>query len=407
MDANGLQDRIKLVAQPPGANMLQLAKCQWDAIESTPHAQVSQGSCCVLECSDTAAQNRPAATAKSRALELADCRDVLSISLPKQAFGAPKSVHWDFVICNPPFFAGGDRPHGPSASFGGTSSEMATDGGEEAFVKRMIKESAEYAQHVGWFTCMLGKKTSMMELQSWLQNTRGIAHCETAAFFQGHTTRWGIAWTFSQSILSKSVFNSEQANRDADLATVQVALPATPGAEEILNANECRFAVDNTSDTEEVWGRLAAACSVQQVASGDCERFAGHLADVPFGSSVYSEWLQFDGAICCMRIAHEKYWTTSSVSSQGGSKRARTETTSSAKSLPLSTEALVAVCTVHKDESAGLLRVSIFNLLEHNTGGVSFAQWAVSVKQNVQRSNRFWRRRAKLGEGGNSKAPRH
>lgn len=81
---------------------------------------------------------------------------------------------FDFTMCNPPFFGSAaaagaaarlkweklGRPTGssPTLNFGGLANELWTAGGEPAFLRQMIRESADYAGQVGWFTTLVSKK---------------------------------------------------------------------------------------------------------------------------------------------------------------------------------------------------------------------------------------------------------
>ena len=63
--------------------------------------------------------------------------------------------HFDFSMCNPPFFDIDEAHEGnPHTALGGTPLEMCTDGGEEAFVLRMAKESSNLKDR--WVVFMLG-----------------------------------------------------------------------------------------------------------------------------------------------------------------------------------------------------------------------------------------------------------
>lgn len=80
--------------------------------------------------------------------------------------------HFTFTMCNPPFFASAaeaeasaktkwtklGRSGGTSQTFGGRNKELWTEGGEEAFVARMIRESKEYRKQVGWFTTLVSQE---------------------------------------------------------------------------------------------------------------------------------------------------------------------------------------------------------------------------------------------------------
>lgn len=59
------------------------------------------------------------------------------------------------------------------------------------------------------FTSMLGKKKSLNELKNYLleKNIHNISETE---FCQGHTMRWGIAWSFSETQLP--IFNYLKVN---------------------------------------------------------------------------------------------------------------------------------------------------------------------------------------------------
>jgi methyltransferase len=49
---------------------------------------------------------------------------------------------------------------------------------------------------------MLGKKKSLVVLKDYLLNVKKISNISEAQFCQGHTMRWGLAWSFSQHKLN-------------------------------------------------------------------------------------------------------------------------------------------------------------------------------------------------------------
>lgn len=43
---------------------------------------------------------------------------------------------------------------------------------------------------------MLGKKKSLIELKKYLKEEKKIENVSETQFCQGHTMRWGLAWSF-------------------------------------------------------------------------------------------------------------------------------------------------------------------------------------------------------------------
>lgn len=81
----------------------------------------------------------------------------------------------------------------------GTASEMVVEGGEAEFVRRMLRESAAQAGVV-WWTCMLGKLSSVVELAAELKVMAksgdvggwGVHELPTG---RGRTKRWVVMWS--------------------------------------------------------------------------------------------------------------------------------------------------------------------------------------------------------------------
>lgn len=106
------------------------------------------------------------------------------------------SETFDFCMCNPPFFETFEEAGlNPKTSCGGTRAEMVCDGGEQAFVTRIIQDSAVLKQRFKWYTSMLGKKANLKLLISKLWGV-GVTVVKTTEFVQGQTSRWGLAWSF-------------------------------------------------------------------------------------------------------------------------------------------------------------------------------------------------------------------
>jgi len=115
-------------------------------------------------------------------------------------------------LCNPPFhdspeaaaagtlrklknLGGGEKPSKAVLNFGGRGNELWCPGGEVAFVKRMIIESAGRPDLCGWFTTLVSKQGSLPALHREL----GRAHpteVRTLALFAGQKQSRILAWTF-------------------------------------------------------------------------------------------------------------------------------------------------------------------------------------------------------------------
>lgn len=63
------------------------------------------------------------------------------------------------------------------------------------FVKRMIEDSLTLQKRIVWYTCMLGKKSSLQAVLACLREHK-ILTTRTTTFVQGKTLRWGVAWSF-------------------------------------------------------------------------------------------------------------------------------------------------------------------------------------------------------------------
>ncbi|CAF1903741.1 unnamed protein product [Rotaria magnacalcarata] len=138
-----------------------------------------------------------------------------------------RTKHYDFLMCNPPFFCDTSEYQGltntrnverPSANSINTAADIESiydQGGEIEFVKRMIDESRLYTSNVRIFTSQLGKKSSLKQVQKYLKD---IHHTDTE-FCQGNTMRWAVAWTFdetyrfSEQCQSREKTNKKKQNR--------------------------------------------------------------------------------------------------------------------------------------------------------------------------------------------------
>ncbi|KAJ1800229.1 hypothetical protein LPJ59_001247 [Coemansia sp. RSA 2399] len=136
----------------------------------------------------------------------ADRKEVLPIDsagFPSLKPDADGSV-FTFCMCNPPFY---DSPEErqrlrqmkhvgrPTLDAGGKDDELYTEGGEEAFLSKLVEESAVYKTRIKWYTTMVGKKGTLKLLKTRIRAV-GAKHISEGALIQGRTTRWVLAWSF-------------------------------------------------------------------------------------------------------------------------------------------------------------------------------------------------------------------
>ncbi|XP_076232701.1 U6 small nuclear RNA (adenine-(43)-N(6))-methyltransferase isoform X2 [Calliopsis andreniformis] len=115
---------------------------------------------------------------------------------------------YHFTMCNPPFFemeGSADRVEKrqpPRNAPTGNKAELTIQGGERAFVMQMIDESIEIKDKVKIYTTMFGRRSNLLFLLKLLKK-KNIENATWTEFCQGHTKRWGLAWSF----LPKDVIN--------------------------------------------------------------------------------------------------------------------------------------------------------------------------------------------------------
>jgi 23S rRNA (adenine1618-N6)-methyltransferase len=61
-------------------------------------------------------------------------------------------------------------------NFSGLEVELWCEGGELAFIRKMIAESVEYKTQIGWFTTLVSKKDNLMSLCAMLEKTPSCKH---------------------------------------------------------------------------------------------------------------------------------------------------------------------------------------------------------------------------------------
>lgn len=117
----------------------------------------------------------------------------------------------DITICNPPFHASAeeaqavnkrknshlnpDEPGKTVRNFGGQPNELWCVGGEDAFVRKMIRESISFQNNCFWFTTLISKQSNMRRAHAALEKA-GIKEIKIIPMGQGNKTSRILAWTF-------------------------------------------------------------------------------------------------------------------------------------------------------------------------------------------------------------------
>ncbi len=113
------------------------------------------------------------------------------------------------TMCNPPFHASvaeaqagtqrkwrGLGKGGKSGlNFGGQSNELVCEGGEEAFVMAMIKESKLFAKQCQWFTTLISKAATLSSVYRAMDKV-GAQQVKTIDMQQGQKQSRIVVWTF-------------------------------------------------------------------------------------------------------------------------------------------------------------------------------------------------------------------
>ncbi|KAJ2742202.1 hypothetical protein GGI20_004645 [Coemansia sp. BCRC 34301] len=95
-------------------------------------------------------------------------------------------------MCNPPFYESSSererlrlmKASAPNLNTNAKDDELFTEGGEEAFLSRLIDESATLAKRVKWYTTMVGKKGTLALLKAKLREA-GAKQVREGVLLQG------------------------------------------------------------------------------------------------------------------------------------------------------------------------------------------------------------------------------
>ncbi|QYJ93731.1 23S rRNA (adenine(1618)-N(6))-methyltransferase RlmF [Shewanella spartinae] len=126
---------------------------------------------------------------------------------------------FDLTLCNPPFhaslaeasrgserklknLAANKRAKGHEVAkgqeklnFGGQKAELWCEGGEQAFLGQMIRESRDFGSQCLWFTSLVSKKENLKPCYRLLEQV-GAKRVETLEMAQGNKLTRVLAWTF-------------------------------------------------------------------------------------------------------------------------------------------------------------------------------------------------------------------
>jgi len=117
----------------------------------------------------------------------------------------------DLTFCNPPFHSSseeaekgtqrklknltGKTPQKNTLNFAGISNELIYEGGEAAFIHKMIRESKQFAENVFWFSTLVSKQGNLKGIYK-LLNEMEIVQIKTIPMGTGNKSTRIIAWSY-------------------------------------------------------------------------------------------------------------------------------------------------------------------------------------------------------------------
>ncbi|HZL10011.1 MAG TPA: 23S rRNA (adenine(1618)-N(6))-methyltransferase RlmF [Prolixibacteraceae bacterium] len=122
-----------------------------------------------------------------------------------------KDEPFDLSFCNPPFYASADEAHSAaprkpnSLNPGkndesimnpeGQTNELWCEGGEEKFVRNMIRQSKKFSDSCFWFSTLISKESNLKGVYKELKLAEAV-DVETLPMGQGNKISQIVAWTF-------------------------------------------------------------------------------------------------------------------------------------------------------------------------------------------------------------------
>ncbi|HEX2900793.1 MAG TPA: 23S rRNA (adenine(1618)-N(6))-methyltransferase RlmF [Bacteroidia bacterium] len=122
-----------------------------------------------------------------------------------------ENERFDLTLCNPPFHSsqadadaktqrklrnlGQQSGETPTRNFGGKNAELFVDGGELAFVRRIVDQSIPLAKNCLWFTTFVSKAENLKPIHLALERA-AVAEVRTLESRHGQKSNRIVCWTF-------------------------------------------------------------------------------------------------------------------------------------------------------------------------------------------------------------------
>jgi len=122
-----------------------------------------------------------------------------------------ENERFDLTICNPPFHSSQQEAQSSNLrklsnltqkevvetnlNFAGQSNELWCDGGEEKFVRNMIRESKHFHDSCFWFSTLISKNSNLKNAYKSLKKAEAF-EVKTIPMGQGNKSSRIVAWTF-------------------------------------------------------------------------------------------------------------------------------------------------------------------------------------------------------------------
>ena len=120
-----------------------------------------------------------------------------------------KNEYYHVTLCNPPFHASLDAAttgtvrknrnlnlkNETTLNFSGQEHELCSPGGELGFVSRMITESEQFSEQVGWFSCLISRQRNLPQLAQLLRK-QPIEQQQVLAMGQGNKQSRLLVWSY-------------------------------------------------------------------------------------------------------------------------------------------------------------------------------------------------------------------